>query len=222
LDQGRETAVLPDPAARSAWGWTTWLVVAAWAGLVAGFAELAVVVLRAHLVQHGLYRQSHHLIWMIPASNLLLVGAAGIALAALARAWPGTGARIAAYLLGTLALLPPMLAVPGFRASSSLILAGGLASWLVPAIGRRPGRFRRLVRVTLPPLMLVVLALAGSAIMRPSRGSTPGGPAASPPRGAPSVVLIVMDTVRADATSLHGGGRDTTPNLAALARRGAT
>lgn len=40
------------------------------------------------------------------------------------------------------------------------------------------------------------------------------------PRRPPDVLLVVLDTVRADATSL-GGARDSTPNLAKLAARGA-
>ena len=38
--------------------------------------------------------------------------------------------------------------------------------------------------------------------------------------GAPNVLLIVLDTVRADRLSVQGYGRDTTPQLARLARRG--
>ena len=36
----------------------------------------------------------------------------------------------------------------------------------------------------------------------------------------PNVLLLVMDTVRADRLSLHGYKRDTTPNLVRLARKG--
>jgi arylsulfatase A-like enzyme len=43
--------------------------------------------------------------------------------------------------------------------------------------------------------------------------------AAASPR-EPSVVLILLDTLRADRTSVYGCERDTTPNLARLARRG--
>ncbi|MDC1295799.1 sulfatase-like hydrolase/transferase [Myxococcota bacterium] len=39
--------------------------------------------------------------------------------------------------------------------------------------------------------------------------------------GPPNLVLISIDTIRADRTSLHGHRRDTTPRLAALARQGA-
>src|SRR4029453_18020692 len=41
---------------------------------------------------------------------------------------------------------------------------------------------------------------------------------ASPVR--PNIVLVLVDTLRADRTTPYGCERDTTPNLAALARRG--
>ena len=41
-------------------------------------------------------------------------------------------------------------------------------------------------------------------------------------REAPNVVLLVMDTLRADRTSLHDPARDTTPALARLASSGTT
>lgn len=39
-------------------------------------------------------------------------------------------------------------------------------------------------------------------------------------RERPNVVLVLLDTLRADRTSAYGYARETTPNLAALARRG--
>ena len=40
------------------------------------------------------------------------------------------------------------------------------------------------------------------------------------PEAAPNILLIVLDTVRADALSCMGYHRETTPNLDALAARG--
>jgi arylsulfatase A-like enzyme len=40
------------------------------------------------------------------------------------------------------------------------------------------------------------------------------------PADKPDIVLVTMDTVRADHTSVHGYAKDTTPALAALAKRG--
>ena len=41
-----------------------------------------------------------------------------------------------------------------------------------------------------------------------------------PPADSPNVLLIVLDTVRADRLSLYGYLRDTTPILKRLAERG--
>ncbi|MEM7434948.1 MAG: sulfatase-like hydrolase/transferase [Myxococcota bacterium] len=48
------------------------------------------------------------------------------------------------------------------------------------------------------------------------------GPFAVPQRDAPVVILVVLDTVRADHTSLCGYGRATTPTLEGLVADGAT
>jgi hypothetical protein len=47
-----------------------------------------------------------------------------------------------------------------------------------------------------------------------------GSPALNAPRPAPLVVLYLIDTLRADHTSVYGYKRDTTPRLSALARDG--
>lgn len=51
-------------------------------------------------------------------------------------------------------------------------------------------------------------------------GCTPQPPPPPPP-APPDVLLVVMDTVRSDATSAYGYARPTTPQLAALAASGA-
>ncbi|AGA25964.1 sulfatase [Singulisphaera acidiphila] len=198
------------------------LVVASlWAGLVVGFVELALFLARVQLSQHGLFRKSPHVLWMIPVADLAIFGVIGLFLTILVRPIPKVGARLSAWLLCTVALTTPLLAVPGLWAICSLLLAAGLACWIAPAIHNRGRGFRRLVRVSLPPLGLALLALVGITIGRDrivSRGGLTHG-TASP--GAPNVLLIVMDTVRADATNLNGSARDTTPNLASLAAQGA-
>lgn len=69
-------------------------------------------------------------------------------------------------------------------------------------------------RPAVPRAFLALLALVGCT------GDAP--PEAPPPLAADtrSVLLVVMDTVRADRTTLGGNARPTTPNLARLAARG--
>jgi arylsulfatase A-like enzyme len=68
-----------------------------------------------------------------------------------------------------------------------------------------------------------VLAVADAAndtaaAVAPAATAARGDEAPSADR--PDIVLVTLDTVRADHTSLHGYARDTTPALAELARRG--
>jgi len=65
---------------------------------------------------------------------------------------------------------------------------------------------------------LAVLALALCAA---AAGSAPGQAAAPQPRARPSLVLLTLDTTRADHLGAHGVHRGLTPNLDALAARGA-
>jgi arylsulfatase A-like enzyme len=72
-------------------------------------------------------------------------------------------------------------------------------------------------------------AAAGSALVatvivggRPSRTALPEGPTPAPEASTgldrPNVVLVVLDTVRADRLSIHGGSPETSPFLSDLAR----
>ncbi|WP_441288608.1 sulfatase-like hydrolase/transferase [Sorangium sp. KYC3313] len=51
-------------------------------------------------------------------------------------------------------------------------------------------------------------------------GTTPASPAPAAAPTRPDVLLVTLDTVRADHTSAYGYGRDTSPRLAELAARG--
>lgn len=67
-------------------------------------------------------------------------------------------------------------------------------------------------------LDLGLLAVVALGIARPDR--RPDEPAAPPDRGAPNVLLIVIDTLRADRLGIHGGPRPTSPVIDSLAAVG--
>ena len=194
---------------------------ALWFGLVAGFVELLPVHLKTWLLQAGIYRKNPNLVWMIPASLGIIFAAFGLLLVVLKKYAPRLAGRPAVFSLCALAVLSVLLAVPGLQAFASLILAIGVASWIAPAIVARADGFDRLVRRSLPLLSVVLLAIVGVSLGKgPFREWIANRGLPATPKGAPNVLLVVMDTVRADDTSLHGYARDTTPNLAALASRG--
>jgi arylsulfatase A-like enzyme len=111
------------------------------------------------------------------------------------------------------------LAGLGRAVDRTWLLAGlpaicALLAWLRWRFPGRPGRGRSLFRLAFFAALIALLLGLGLRTRRPSRFAD--GPAPS----GPSVLVVVLDTVRQDHCSAYGYPRDTTPHLAALARRG--
>jgi arylsulfatase A-like enzyme len=110
-----------------------------------------------------------------------------------------------------------------FALTAALIIIS--VGWMIHTIGQHVYRARN--RPLQSPLKSAALAFSLATtlcvtahFLRPQliiRQTT----FASAPRPMPNVVLLCLDTVRADHLSVYGYGRDTTPNLRAFAR-GAT
>jgi arylsulfatase A-like enzyme len=106
------------------------------------------------------------------------------------------------------------------HSAASVVLAVGLATRFSRffALATRREAFRQVIGRGLPLLggAFVILAACDAGFV-----SGVAAPAVAHPRaGSPNVLLVVLDTVRADRTSLGGGSPDATPNLARLAQRG--
>ena len=207
--------------ARAAFG------ISVWFGLVVGLAELGLTLTLKRLrdPSPGLFRMNRHILWTIPIVNLALFGLCGLLLALLARTWPRRAVRCSTGLLGGVALMTLLLAYQALHFWACGFLAVGLASCLTWVLEANLAAFRRLVRRSITVLAIGVIGLVGLTlgrhVLREHRAmSALASPAGSP--RTPNVLLVVLDTVRADRMSLYGYGRDTTPNLARLARRGVT
>ncbi|MDB5351306.1 MAG: Arylsulfatase [Planctomycetota bacterium] len=199
-----------------------WLVfTAAWMGFLTGLCEVAILAARTAAgasVTTDMLWINRHSGWMIPASDLLLFAAVGALIAFLAR----LRARIATYwagpILAAMSVGAILERVPGLHPAARIVLACGLGYRLGRmAMVRRAG-FARLVRISVPVLGLVAIVggpLAYLRVVRFESRVSAGLPMARP--GSPNVLLLVLDTVRADHLSLHGYARDTSPNLARLA-----
>jgi arylsulfatase A-like enzyme len=104
--------------------------------------------------------------------------------------------------------------------SDLFLLALGIAVWVVPWLQGRTSNPRRFLLCSLPALLASVLLLAGSIVVDDWLKQRREAARALPPAGSPNVLLIVLDTVRADRLSLYGYGRPTSPFLERLAKRG--
>ncbi len=202
-------------------GPATILLLAAWIGLVAGWLDLAMMVVKTRLIDGDFYRLGEHFAWLIPAGVAVLVLSPGILLAPIARlrragVRPGWAVGPPAFIgsLDLCARLPLEL-------WASLLLSGGLAIQAARLVGRRRGRAPAFVRRTTPwlvgALIATMLATVGGRAWSDHRARAALPP---PPPAARNVLLIVWDTVRAGNLGLHGYSRRTTPHLERLAGRG--
>jgi arylsulfatase A-like enzyme len=198
------------------------LVLSAWCGLAAGWLEVGARVLcRSIDATNRLYTMSRHFAWLVPLSNLLLFSLVGLFLAVAAKRWPRNGGWIGPRLVCAVALLPAlMVAGPQIHTGAWFILALGIASRLVPWLERPATRSRRLLSWGFPGLLGSVLVMAGLVLGRDRLNQWREVSRPLPSSDSPNVLLIVLDTVRADHLSLYGYRRATSPALERLAQRG--
>ena len=197
------------------------LLVAVWIGLISGFADLGLLVLKKRLFDNDFYRLGEGFPWIIPTgvTALLLVPGAAAAAARRSSAAAGVSLGFSVGLLSFVGFLDLSAKLPLEFWASCLLSAGLAVQSARLARGRRG--FLRLAQLTTPLLVVAVLALmlatSGARAWSEHR-AVAALPA--PPSAAPNVLLIVWDTVRAGNLSLYGHGRRTTPNLEILAASG--
>ncbi len=198
------------------------LALAAWCGVAAGCLEVATRALAKNLVgTNRLYMMSRHFVWVVPITNLLLFCAMGLGLALATKLAPWPGRWLSPRLLCAATILPALIvAVPEIYAWAWLIVAWGIAVRLVPQLERSAIRLRRWLNFSLPVLLVCVAVAAFSVfgIEWLKQWRENGRP--SPGAEAPNVLLVVLDTVRADRLSLYGYSRPTSRTLEQLALRG--
>jgi len=188
------------------------ILLAAWAGLVAGSAN-ALWFLALWLGGTMVFADKHYL-WMAPIATMVFFVVLSLPVAvvsAVRRA--GVPQRPVTWCFAMMTLATALLPVPFLHPMASLVLASGLALVLSRAL-LRP---RWSGRVIAGGLLLVVLpALVASALV--NRPSALRSHARMPAEGAPNVLLLILDTVRADALSIYGSPHATSPRLDSLAR----
>jgi arylsulfatase A-like enzyme len=125
------------------------------------------------------------------------------------------------FAVSLLLLGSPWLSREALPAELSSTVKIGLSILLIAALAGafqivhyfRHGRAPNVLGYAATAIVLCAGFLAAAGIRsRPSTVAA-SGPSSTPAVGKPNVVLVTMDTVRADHTSLYGYERDTTPHL---------
>ncbi len=207
----------PSPALRP----RTWLLTGLAIGLATGLLEAGVLLLR-RLGFGELIHVSMQFGWMAPVGDLVLFLPPAVLIAALARFRPGLmplrfGLGIFIWL-GASALL---FMVPWFSRPAAVLLAAGIGWQGGRLLDKRGAAIERRALPVLTSLAVLVLLIAGASLglgwWREQRASA-RLPAPLP--GHPNILLLILDTVRADHLSLYGYDRETTPELERFALHG--
>jgi arylsulfatase A-like enzyme len=164
---------------------------------------------------------SRHFVWLTPLANLFLFLALGILLALFTRLRRRSTGWLGFRVLLAAALLPAFLvAGPRVYAAAWIVLSLGIAWRVVPLIEHALARGPRWPLFIFPALLALVPLAAvctlGESWLKEWREAR----RPRPERASPNVLLVVLDTVRADHMSLHGYYRPTTPELERLAKQG--
>ena len=208
-------------------GAATVLALLAAGALVAAAAELAVLGARRFGDGQAI-GMGWRIVWMTPLADVLLFALAGLPLLALARRRAGLPIAAAAFLAAALAAASVALLFERIAWYAAAVLAAGVGVQAARLAAAHPLGTARLARRAAWTLGALAIAggtgTAGWHALR-ERRALAGLPAA--PEGAPNVLLIILDTVRAASLGLYADlyGSDQAPDgtsraLAHIAERG--
>ena len=192
-----------------------------WFALITAMTEL---LLRG-IAKYGLHRYLYvgrDIVWMTPLADLLVFAVVALLLRLLAVRWPNLlGARGAVSVLAFIGSMSVLCLQPwmAWWAMWCLAIGVGIQAGRLAALHERfaLGLVRRTLPVLLAAFVILIAAVTGRRLLteRRAMAALPAAPA-----GAPNVILIVWDAVRAQDVSAYGYERRTTPTLEALASRG--
>jgi arylsulfatase A-like enzyme len=195
---------------------------AVWWGLAFGIVE--VVGLKISSTITGIFSRwsNPEAIWMIPAATTVLY----LVLAAVMLMFAVGKRRIAVrtatflfFVVGSYGVVRAMRL--GLHPLAALVLTAGAAAQVARTVTAHAHGFRRLVRRTsVPALALLGVFAAGRAVIGPWNEGRTLAALVEARTGVPNIVLIILDTVRAQNLGVYGYARPTTPTLSELAETG--
>jgi arylsulfatase A-like enzyme len=195
----------------------------AWFALLAGIGDL-VLYLVTSVLMHRYAHLSPQIVWLSPVSNLLLFVIPAVILWALARwrpahYWPFVTATVFAFL----AVWGLTLYATRLHRVAAVVLTLGIAIQTARILTANPKRARKVVLVTLPAMAAIAL-IGGLGLNAWYRLTETRALAQLPPAaaGSPNILLLILDTVRAESLSLYGYPRRTSPSIDQFAKSGVT
>lgn len=204
---------------------TQMVVIGVWCGIVTGLVEGAGLLLfqRINWASWGpMIHVSEEILWISPLVDVLFFVFLALIVFLVARLTPRLPAvRVLAFLLVFLAIYDWLMLTGRLYQRACLLLALGVAVTFSRWFGKRVGAVLRFWRKTAPwvavTFLLVLIWIQGGKWLR-ERNAAANLPAAA--ANAPNVLVIVVDTLRADHLSSYGYGRPTSPETDEIAKQG--
>ncbi len=195
------------------------LLLAAAIGLGGGLVEVAALATKKLVL--GTYTHLNpQFAWLAPVNYAVLF--AGLALAVhllLLRAPAAARIRAVTFLAVACVAAGVLFLATGVHKAALLVLALGIAVQAARSAARAAEAVLRRTRRVVPWLAAAV-ALVGLGMNAAMTWPGLPGSRVAPAAGAPNVLFIIWDTVRAASLSVYGHDRPTTPELERLAARG--
>jgi arylsulfatase A-like enzyme len=204
--------------------WLKLISIAIWFGILTGLVEGCGLLIFQNLNQETLdLRVSTPIIWISPIVDVvlfcLLVVLIAVASCVYRKIHP---VRMACVLLSSLMVYDFLTLTARFSSRSRVLLAIGIGFAINRWFPKHEAVAWRFCRRTVPWVMtaavLAFVGIQGGRWLAESKAIS-GLPAPAPV--SPNVLVIVVDTLRADHLSSYGYNRLTSPNIDALARESA-
>lgn len=199
------------------------LTAAVWLALATGLAEAAYWLIKQQLLNELLCMHPGYW-WMSPLCQIGLMAFPAFVFVAVAWSRPRWdivpfGVTIFAFMgwLNLLALAAPLHDIALMLAACGLAAASGRVF-----LKYRAGCLTVMRLTAVPALVLLAIAAVGQTVVGQRREAAAIAALPAPPAGAPNILLIVLDAVRADALETYGANREVAPHLASLAEQGVT
>jgi arylsulfatase A-like enzyme len=216
--------VTPAPRA-TRWSVGTLLFLAAWFGIVAGLVEGAGLLLfqRINWARWGpTLHVSEQIIWIAAIVDVLLFSVLALLIGLLGRFIPRLSVpSVVVFALSTATVYDWLALTARLYPVSCLLLALGTAAvftrWFRRHESASQDFFQRTAAWLAAVLVVAVVGIQGAIWLREHRALAALPPAAP---GSPNVLVVVVDTLRADHLSGYGYSRPTSPNMDRLGREG--
>jgi arylsulfatase A-like enzyme len=196
-----------------------WILVAIGtaAGVVTSVGLGLVAMQWGHFVTQGV-----NLAWTGPVGNTVLVLVWGALIWVIGTFVPAL--RRFPVFIATAVWLPSaslLLNIQGLHPAAGAVCAAGVSTVAMRIAQRAPRMWLRIGRlVALGGMLATAIAFITLVVAMPTVEKWKTDRVPPPQAGAPNVLLIVLDTVRAKSLSAHGSGRATSPFFDELARSG--